>query len=58
VHSVPGVATVTCDVKIVDDSLYEDAEEFVVRIEEASQGAKIGKFSKVTLATINVQGKF
>ncbi|CAK8671603.1 unnamed protein product [Clavelina lepadiformis] len=45
----PGVSSVTCDVKIIDDSVYEDSEEFVVKLVDASAGAKIGKFPEATV---------
>nr|CAB3247083.1 extracellular matrix protein FRAS1 [Phallusia mammillata] len=45
----PGVSSTTCDVKIIDDSLFEDSEEFIVYIVDASSGSKIGQFSEATV---------
>lgn len=38
----------TCDIKIVDDSIFEDSEEFIVQLEDASTGSRIGKYSQVS----------
>ena len=42
-----GVSTMSCDVKIIDDSKFEDSEEFIVQLEDASSGSRIGKYLQV-----------
>ena len=37
----------SCDVKIIDDSKFEDSEEFIVQLEDASSGSRIGKYLQV-----------
>lgn len=38
----PGVTVVTCDVTLIDDSEYEEEEEFEVVLADASDNARIG----------------
>lgn len=45
---IAGSSQANCDVTIFDDSLYEDSEEFTLKIVTPSDGAKIGKFSEVS----------
>ncbi|XP_053559271.1 LOW QUALITY PROTEIN: extracellular matrix organizing protein FRAS1 [Bombina bombina] len=41
----PGVTMSTCDVKLVDDSEYEDEEEFEIALADTSQNARIGNIA-------------
>lgn len=45
----PGMATATCDVKLIDDSIYEEDEEFIVRLSQPSAGAEVGEQAEVCL---------
>nr|XP_026692904.1 extracellular matrix protein FRAS1 isoform X2 [Ciona intestinalis] len=49
----PGVSTVTCDIKIIDDSVYELSEEFTVHLAGVSDGAQIGNSD---VATVTITG--
>nr|XP_039273813.1 extracellular matrix protein FRAS1-like [Styela clava] len=58
-HSVvvfePGVSTATCDVKLIDDSIYEEDEQFTVKLTDPSSGAQVGEMAKaeITIAGPN-----
>lgn len=39
----PGVTKATCDVMLIDDSEYEDEEEFEIALADASDNARIGR---------------
>ncbi|KAL7982153.1 hypothetical protein Chor_001210, partial [Crotalus horridus] len=41
----PGVTMTTCDVKLVDDSEYEEEEEFAVALTDASENARLGSIA-------------
>lgn len=38
----PGVTVMTCDVTLIDDSEYEEEEEFEIVLADASDNARIG----------------
>ncbi|XP_076856944.1 extracellular matrix organizing protein FRAS1 isoform X2 [Brachyhypopomus gauderio] len=49
----PGVSMSTCDVKLIDDSEYELAEEFELVLSDASDNARIGN---ITVAKVIIDG--
>uniref|UniRef100_A0A8C6YA37 VWFC domain-containing protein n=1 Tax=Naja naja TaxID=35670 RepID=A0A8C6YA37_NAJNA len=49
----PGVTTTTCDVKLVDDSEYEEEEEFEIALTDASENARLGS---ITSAKVTIGG--
>ncbi|XP_045392852.1 extracellular matrix organizing protein FRAS1 isoform X1 [Lemur catta] len=49
----PGVTSSTCDVVLIDDSEYEEEEEFEIALAHASDNARIGR---VATATVLVSG--
>ncbi|XP_062899606.1 extracellular matrix protein FRAS1 isoform X1 [Mobula hypostoma] len=49
----PGVSMSTCDVKLIDDSEYEEEEDFEIILADASDNARIGK---VAAAKVIING--
>lgn len=49
----PGVTMSTCDVKVIDDSEYEDEEEFEIALADTSQNARIGN---IAAAKVIIEG--
>ncbi|KAJ6657516.1 hypothetical protein lerEdw1_002451 [Lerista edwardsae] len=49
----PGVTMTTCDVKLIDDSEYEEEEEFEIVLADASENARIGN---VASAKVMIRG--
>lgn len=49
----PGVTMTTCDVKLIDDSEYEDEEEFEIALADPSENARIGN---VASAKVMIRG--
>ncbi|XP_075060088.1 extracellular matrix organizing protein FRAS1 [Mixophyes fleayi] len=49
----PGVTMSTCDVKVIDDSEYEDEEEFEIALADTSENARIGS---IAAARIVIEG--
>ncbi|XP_064918597.1 extracellular matrix organizing protein FRAS1 isoform X3 [Columba livia] len=45
----PGVTTTTCDVMLIDDSEYEEEEEFELVLADASDNARIGSRASATV---------
>ncbi|XP_069341542.1 extracellular matrix organizing protein FRAS1 [Eulemur rufifrons] len=49
----PGVTSSTCDVMLIDDSEYEEEEEFEIALAHASDNARLGR---VATATVLISG--
>ncbi|XP_077332215.1 extracellular matrix organizing protein FRAS1 [Lithobates pipiens] len=49
----PGVTMSTCDVKVIDDSEYEDEEEFEIALADTSENARIGN---IATARVVIEG--
>ncbi|XP_060542993.1 extracellular matrix organizing protein FRAS1 [Pantherophis guttatus] len=49
----PGVTMTTCDVKLVDDSEYEEEEEFEIALTDVSENARLGS---ITSAKVTIDG--
>lgn len=49
----PGVSMSTCDVTLIDDSEYEQSEEFELVLSDASDNARMGD---VTVAKVIIDG--
>lgn len=48
-----GVTTGTCDIQLIDDSMYEEDEFFSVKLTDPSTGSKIGDIDQ---ATVTISG--
>ncbi|CAJ0943986.1 unnamed protein product, partial [Ranitomeya imitator] len=49
----PGITMSTCDIKVIDDSEYEDEEEFEVALADTSENARLGS---IATAKVVIEG--